>query len=775
MKDEVVQSSVESVYAKEKLRKSGDKIQTLINLLPVSLVIVDAKGKLLAVNDKVEKKTGFKRKELLRKNFLKTKIVTERSKTILVKNLAKRMRGIHVAPYEIEALTKDGRKIPAEVNAVKIEYESKPADLVVFHDIAERKIIREELSALNFYSRKQNTASNLQQIYELTLDALEQTLGFEHAAFMIIDRGKLRVACQRGYPTPLHMELPLDGTKKGITTRAANSRKPVLVPNTKKDKDYVEGVPGIRSELAVPVEIEDRILGVLNVESRKSGTFDSKDVTLLQILASHAATAISNLEKRGEIEKRSNQLASLMNSSTKMISSTDLRQRLQTIAEAIRELGWQRVVISVRDANLEITDLVTEGLTKDEVKLLLERKSPGNVWRRRFGLKYNRFKMGKFYYLPWSDPWVRENVHGVSASIPPEKATTYSGVPSKLAPEEMIDWHPQDMLYAPLRLPEGRIVGIISVDDPLDGRRPTKSSLVPLKLFLYQAAVAIENAQLIQQLNNAKNQVKEYADQLELKVKQRTQELMEAQYRLLKAERLAAIGEVAAMVGHDLRNPLTGIAGVAYYLKMKLGSKIDSKTQEMLELMEKDIEYSNKIINDLLEYSGEIRLELTATTPKSIMREVLSLVKVPKKIQVSDLTQSEPKIKVDIGKMKRAFINIIKNAIDAMPKGGKLTIKSKETNGNLEIAFTDTGAGMPKDIAEKVGTPLFTTKAKGMGLGLSICKRFIEAHGGNISVESTVGKGTALKVTIPIQPKLEGGEEEWLNMPESLLLTTTKA
>jgi len=770
-----VQSSAEGVYAGVELEEAGDEFQTLFNLLPDPMIIVDGKGKPLAVNDRVEEKTGFKREELLGDSFLKTKILTAKSRTVLMNNLAKQMMGMHVAPYEVEVLTKDGRKLPVEVNAVKIEYEGKPADLVVFHDIAERKMIKERLSALNFYGRKLNTASNLQQVYELTLDAVEQTLGFEHAAFLIIDRGKLRIACQRGYPTPLHLELPLDGAKKGITVRAANSRKPVLVPDTKKNKDYVKGVPSIRSELAVPVGIEDRIIGVLNVESRKLGAFNSKDVTLLQILVSHAATAISNLEKREENEKRSSQLASLMKSSTKIISATDLRQRLQTIAEAIRELGWRRIVISVRDENLEMTDIVTEGLTKDEVKLLLERKSPGNVWRERLGAKYSRFKMGEFYYLPWSNPWVRENVHGVPANLPLEKATTYSGVPSKLAPEEMIDWHPQDMLYASLRLPEGRIVGIISMDDPLDGRRPTNDSLVPMKLFLFQAAVAIENAQLIQQLNNAKDQVREYADQLELKVKQRTEELMEAQCRLLKAERLAAIGEVAAMVGHDLRNPLTGIAGVAYYLKMKLGSKIDSKTREMLELMDRDIEYSSKILSDLLEYSGEITLELTATTPKTIMREALSLVEVPGNIQVSDITQSEPKIKVDFEKMQRAFVNIIKNAIDAMPKGGKLAIKSKETNGNWETVFTDTGTGMPKDIKEKIGTPLFTTKARGMGLGLSICKRFVEAHGGNIFVESTVGKGTTFTVIIPIQSKFKGGEKVWVNKPESLLLTTTKA
>ena len=197
------------------------------------------------------------------------------------------------------------------------------------------------------------------------------------------------------------------------------------------------------------------------------------------------------------IRRRSDELATLMESSTKVMRTRDLHQRLKIVAEAIRKIGWRRVVITVRDENLEMTDLVTEGLTKEEVKLLLERKSPGGVWRERLGPKFNRFKIGEFYYLPWSDPWVREKVHGVPSDASPEEVTTYAGVPSRISPEEMVDWHPQDLLYAPLCLPDRRIVGIISIDDPSNGRLPNEDSLIPLELFLYQAAVAIENAQLM--------------------------------------------------------------------------------------------------------------------------------------------------------------------------------------------------------------------------------------------------------------------------------------
>jgi PAS domain S-box-containing protein len=269
--------------------------------------------------------------------------------------------------------------------------------------------------------------------------------------------------------------------------------------------------------------------------------------------------------------------------------------------------------------------------------------------------------------------------------------------------------------------------------------------------------------------------LKEYAEHLEEKVEERTKELKEAQGRLLKAERLAAIGEVAAMIGHDLRNPLTGIAGAAYYLKTKLGAIMDEKAREMLKVIEKDIEHSNQIITDLLDYSREIRLELTKTTAKSIVKEALSLVKVPNNIQIADTTENKPTINVDTAKIIRVFINIVKNAFDAMPEGGKLEIESKQTNGNLQITFTDTGTGMSKEVMENIWAPFFTTKAQGMGLGLPICKRIVEAHKGNISVESTVGKGTTFTVTIPIKTELRGGEKIWVNAPEFLLSTTTKA
>jgi PAS domain S-box-containing protein len=228
--------------------------------------------------------------------------------------------------------------------------------------------------------------------------------------------------------------------------------------------------------------------------------------------------------------------------------------------------------------------------------------------------------------------------------------------------------------------------------------------------------------------------------------------------QLLKAERLAAIGEVAAMVGHDLRNPLTGISGAAYYLRVKLGTVIDQKSLEMIELIEKDIEYSNKIINDLLDYSRELRLEFTEVTPKALINDALRHAGVPEKVRIVNRTSDRPKIMMDVEMLVRAFANIIKNAVDAMPNGGTLNISCECSDVDLEFAFVDSGAGMSSEVLERLWTPFFTTKAKGMGLGLSICRRIVEAHSGKISVKSVEGKGTTFTVVLPLRPEMQGGE-----------------
>jgi two-component system sporulation sensor kinase A len=157
-----------------------------------------------------------------------------------------------------------------------------------------------------------------------------------------------------------------------------------------------------------------------------------------------------------------------------------------------------------------------------------------------------------------------------------------------------------------------------------------------------------------------------------------------------------------------------------------------------------------------------------------LLKNALSLIEVPERILIIDATEDKPEIKVDREKMNRAFVNIITNAVDAMPESGTLTVTSKTVKGNVKIAFKDTGTGMSKETLSNIWSPLFTTKAKGMGFGLPICKRIVEAHGGKISVESTLGKGTTVTITIPVNPEpVDEGEEKWIFNEDWLSATPT--
>jgi PAS domain S-box-containing protein len=220
--------------------------------------------------------------------------------------------------------------------------------------------------------------------------------------------------------------------------------------------------------------------------------------------------------------------------------------------------------------------------------------------------------------------------------------------------------------------------------------------------------------------------------------------------KLLRAERLVSIGELAGLIGHDLRNPLSGIRGATFYLKRKHKDNLDAEDITMYDSIDKSINYSNKIINDLLEYSSELCLDPVPVGPKVLVQAALDMVDMPENITIIDETSNLPALFVDEAKLQRGFAGIVKNAFDAMPEGGELRIKSGVEGRFIVVTFTDTGVGMTEETLSKLWTPLFTTKAKGMGFGLAICKRIVDAHGGRISAVSVVEQGTTVQVELPL-------------------------
>ena len=216
---------------------------------------------------------------------------------------------------------------------------------------------------------------------------------------------------------------------------------------------------------------------------------------------------------------------------------------------------------------------------------------------------------------------------------------------------------------------------------------------------------------------------------------------------------MAAIGELAGMVSHDLRNPLASIKNASYLLRKKYGDDTNKDVKDMLAIIDRGVESANSIASDLLDYSREMKLDFEDYSPKSLVNYVLLSCKPINGVKVVDGTESFPTFQVDANKIERVFTNLIKNAAEAMPNGGTIKIGSRQNGENIEFTFQDTGIGMSPEVMSKLFTPLYTTKTAGTGLGLAICKRIVEAHDGKISVESAANQGTTFTVTLPIKQK----------------------
>ena len=209
------------------------------------------------------------------------------------------------------------------------------------------------------------------------------------------------------------------------------------------------------------------------------------------------------------------------------------------------------------------------------------------------------------------------------------------------------------------------------------------------------------------------------------------------------------------MVGHDLRNPLQTIIGELYLAKKDIDSLSDNEAkcslQESIQNIGEQVAYMDKIVSDLQAFVQPVKLDKKPTNLKELVTHVLTSVVIPQDIRVKTRIQGGfPQIIVDPQLIKRVLINLVTNAVQAMPNGGQL-ILSAEINAAewVTVAVKDTGVGIDESIKEHIFSPLFTTKSRGQGFGLAVCKRVMETHGGTIGFESTLAKGATFTIQFP--------------------------
>jgi signal transduction histidine kinase len=265
-------------------------------------------------------------------------------------------------------------------------------------------------------------------------------------------------------------------------------------------------------------------------------------------------------------------------------------------------------------------------------------------------------------------------------------------------------------------------------------------------------------------LMSAQRELQQWNSDLEHRVQERTRDLKEAQEQLIAQEKLAALGQMASVVGHELRNPLAVMSNSVYFLKTKLtgapgSDSLDPKVEKHLKIVEGEIGKSNTIIRDVLDFSRNRPLHAAPHKLDEQVEKAIERIQIPADITLNKrLTLGQTEVMVDEDEFRQVLVNLMENACQSMTKGGTLTVgtKSHPAPGAgiaelVEIRIGDTGCGIPQEHVNKIFAPFFTTKSRGTGLGLAVVKKIIDRHSGVIQVESVVGEGTTFSIKLPVK------------------------
>ena len=257
----------------------------------------------------------------------------------------------------------------------------------------------------------------------------------------------------------------------------------------------------------------------------------------------------------------------------------------------------------------------------------------------------------------------------------------------------------------------------------------------------------------------AEEQIIQLNAELEQRVEERTRELRLAQEKIVRQEKLAMLGQLAGGVGHELRNPLGIISNAVYYLKL-IQPDAEEKVRRYHSMIAREVQTSEKIITDLMDFARLESMERSQVSVAELVQWTLMRFTVPESIKTTlKLPEDLPEVLVDMGQMQQVLGNIVDNACQAIippgipnakPMGGRITISARKIKGMVAISVKDSGEGITPENMARIFEPLFTTKSKGIGLGLAVSKKLAEANGGRIDVKSELGKGSTFTLYLPV-------------------------
>jgi PAS domain S-box-containing protein len=575
----------------------------------------------------------------------------------------------------------------------------------------------------------------LNEVINLTMDAVRGILNFDIGSFHLVEGERVRMVYTQGFKVEGEFVQEVSGP--GVIPEAIRTRKSQLVPDVRKSSLYMRGLLPAKearvSEMTVPVLVDGECIAAINVEGRTVGAFKQGDVELLEVLASHVASALKRI-RAVETEKSSKQALKSLN---RVLKSSN--EELFAVNEKLRKSEWDLQAFNeelqaseeeLRTSNEELSTSNEElSATEEELRVANEiqqeyaNKLEVMVEQRTAKLKESEQRLRGFMdstedgfaifdselrlidvnrvglelILMGNPPGTtRESLTGKRYSeIFPgvEKSERYAAMERVLKMREPIQWEgvswvSPDIWHSNTAFPVGSGIGVIS-----------------------------------------RNITKQRRLQLELQ----------------RSEVISAVEQMGATVAHDLRGPLGQIVQSVNLIKQD-----PALTPRMLKLVEENAVRSLKMISDWRSSTREIVPQPVKTDLGVLVNSVIVGTTIPTNVDIhASIEDGLESILVDPDITHRVLDNLVKNAVEAMPQGGNLLIAAKIQGNKVEIRVSDTGVGISEELRGRIFSPLFTTKAGGMGLGLTYCRRAVEAQGGSLDFESKVGFGTTFIMTLP--------------------------
>ncbi|HKZ85617.1 MAG TPA: GAF domain-containing protein [Anaerolineae bacterium] len=570
----------------------------------------------------------------------------------------------------------------------------------------------DELTVVHEMALAGTSALDVGDVSQRAVEALQRRLNFDFMALFLLDAPgaalELRATSKPEEANTRHARIEVG---RGLVGTAARTGQLVNSEDVLQDARYLPGLPGIRSELAVPLTVGERVVGVLDAQSARPSAFSHDDERLLLTVASQLAVMLDKARLHQETEKRLKDVLTLQSFAQQISASLDLSEVLDSIVITLKE------VLSCRGVSIAL-------LVPDSQ--MLEIRAAAGIqarWKREAKLKLGE---------------------GISGKVASTARSIY--VPDTLAEENFIFFDPvvRSLLCVPLTIKD-RVIGTLTVDQSVADAF-TEGDERLLTIAAAQAAVAIENAQLYEEL------------------KERARKLEHAYRELQEADRLK--DELVQNVSHELRTPLTFVKGYVELLLEEDMGPINERQRESLAIVAEKASQVTRLVSDIIFLEqiereslqlGDVQMVEVAQLALQGCEVTTAAAGIRLRLEVEpDL----PTIRADRDRLNQVFDNLLANAIKFSPSGGVITVGVYREMDAILVTVADTGIGIPRDRLHRVFERFYqvdgssTRRFGGAGVGLAIVKRIVEAHGGRIWVESEPGKGTTFYFTLPFNRPL---------------------